>query len=556
MPHPLFAKHQETIDRALQAIDQRGYWSPFTEMPSAKAYGETANADGKAAYEALLQHKFPLEQSGATGEVGHEVSPFGPELGVRYPRVEADALVATAKAAMASPAWRQAGPEAWVGVAVEALSRLNRRSFEMAYAVMHTTGQAFMMAFQAGGPHAQDRGLEAVAYAWQQMSRVPQTALWEKPQGKNPPLRMEKRFTIVPRGVGLVIGCSTFPNWNGYPGMFASLATGNAVIVKPHPAVILPLALTVLVTREVLSEQGYDPNLVQLAAHADGDDVPQQLALNPAIKLIDYTGSSAHGEWLERNARQAVVFAEKAGVNSIVIDSTEDFSGLANNIAFSLALYSGQMCTAPQNIFVPQTGVETGNGKLSFEEVGAGLAAALHKLLGDAARAVEILGTIQNAATAARIEQAGKSHPVLAASETIQHPQFPKARVRTPLLLRAQAGEEASFQREIFGPVAFLIATASTAESLALAGRGAREQGALTFSVYSTDREVLERARALAAEAGVSLSENLTGAVYVNQSAAYSDFHGTGANPAANAALTDAAFVASRYRVVQSRAHV
>ena len=27
---------------------------------------------------------------------------------------------------------------------------------------MHTTGQGFVMAFQAGGPHAQDRGLEAV----------------------------------------------------------------------------------------------------------------------------------------------------------------------------------------------------------------------------------------------------------------------------------------------------------------------------------------------------------------------------------------------------------
>ena len=52
------------------------------------------------------------------------------------------------------------------------------------------------------------------------------------------------------------------------------------------------------------------------------------------------------------------------------------------------------------------------------------------------------------------------------------------------------------------------------------------------------------------------LSVNLTGGVYVNQSAAFSDFHGTGANPAANAALTDAAYVANRFRVVQHRRHV
>ena len=44
--------------------------------------------------------------------------------------------------------------------------------------------------------------------------------------------------------------------------------------------------------------------------------------------------------------------------------------------------------------------------------------------------------------------------------------------------------------------------------------------------------------------------------MFVNQSAAFSDYHGTGANPAANAALTDAAFVASRFRVVQHRMHV
>ena len=57
-------------------------------------------------------------------------------------------------------------------------------------------------------------------------------------------------------------------------------------------------------------------------------------------------------------------------------------------------------------------------------------------------------------------------------------------------------------------------------------------------------------------DAGVALSWNLTGGVYVNQSAAFSDFHATGANPAANAAFTDAHYVASRFRIVQSRRHL
>ncbi len=78
----------------------------------------------------------------------------------------------------------------------------------------------------------------------------------------------------------------------------------------------------------------------------------------------------------------------------------------------------------------------------------------------------------------------------------------------------------------------------------------------MTAAVWSTSEDVLEAARDAAAEAGVALSENLTGQVFVNQTTAFSDYHGTGANPAANAAYTDAAFVANRFRVVTSRRHV
>ncbi|OYV52030.1 MAG: phenylacetic acid degradation protein PaaN, partial [Burkholderiales bacterium 21-58-4] len=268
MSTDFFSTHQAMLEQAVAAAATRGYWSPFSESPSPRAYGETANEDGRAAFEAYRGHDFPLTLAGAAGRVGAEASPFGFELDIRYPQVSAKALIAQSQQALES--WRDAGPRAWVGVALEILKRLNQHSFEMAYAVQHTTGQGFMMAFQAGGPHAQDRGVEAVAYAWQEMARIPGLVSWEKPQGKQDPIRMQKQFTVVPRGVGLVIGCSTFPTWNGYPGLFASLATGNTVIVKPHPAAILPLAITVKIAREVLLEAGFDANVVLLAAHEAG----------------------------------------------------------------------------------------------------------------------------------------------------------------------------------------------------------------------------------------------------------------------------------------------
>ncbi|MBU9360280.1 phenylacetic acid degradation protein PaaN [Burkholderia multivorans] len=555
MTHALFTKHEDTLKRALAAIESRGYWSPFAEMPSPKVYGESGNADGEAAFKSHLGKTFELDQPASGETVGAERSPYGVALDIRYPKSTPDALIAAAGSAQR--AWREAGPSAWIGVSLEVLARLNRASFEIAYSVMHTTGQAFMMAFQAGGPHAQDRALEAVAYAWDQLRRVPADAHWEKPQGKNPPLAMQKRYTIVPRGTGLVLGCCTFPTWNGYPGLFADLATGNTVIVKPHPGAILPLAITVRIARDVLREAGFDPNVVTLLATEPNDGaLVQDLALRPEIKLIDFTGSTQNGTWLERHAHQAQVYTEKAGVNQIVIDSTDDLKAAAKNIAFSLALYSGQMCTAPQNIYVPRDGIRTADGHASFDEVAQAIAGAVQKLTGDPARSVELIGAIQNDGVTARIDAARAVGRVLLDSQTLQHPAFPDARVRTPLVLQLDVADREKFTQEWFGPISFVIATDSTAQSLDLAGEIAAEHGALTLSVYSTADDVIDAAHEAAVRGGVALSLNLTGGVFVNQSAAFSDFHGTGANPAANAALADAAFVANRFRVVQSRVHV
>ncbi|MGF6970473.1 phenylacetic acid degradation protein paaN [Paraburkholderia sp. WC7.3g] len=555
MNHSLFDKHEKTLDSALNAIKTRGYWSPFDEMPS-PPYGETARADGEAAFKSQLERPFELHQPGSSGTVGEERSPFGFALNIGYPKVEPDALIAAAQKAQTQ--YRKAGPKAWVGVSLEIVARLNQASFEIAHSVMHTTGQAFMIAFQAGGPHAQDRALEAIVYAWDAMRDIPETAYWEKPQGKNPPLAMEKRFTIVPRGIGLVIGCCTFPTWNSYPGMFADLATGNAVIVKPHPAAILPLAITVRIARQVLKEAGFDPNVVTLLATAPNDGaLVQSLATRDEIRLIDFTGCTANGDWLETHARQAQVYTEKAGVNQIVIDSADELKPVVRNIAFSLALYSGQMCTAPQNIYVPRDGIKTAAGTISFDAVAQSIAEAVQKLTADPAKAVELTGAIQNNGVLDRIEQVATLGTPLLDSQSLVHPAFPDAKVNTPILLKLDADrDEATFTQEWFGPIAFVIATGSTEHSLELAGRIARTRGALTLSVYSTDEQVLDAADEAAAFGGVALSINLTGGVFVNQSAAFSDFHATGANPAANASLSDAAFVANRFRVVQSRRHV
>lgn len=542
----MFDRHRGLLETAVNALSERGFWSPFPEVPSGKIYGETAKDDGEAAFKALIGSQFILPGHPEDGRSGCEKSPWGVDLDIRYPVTDVDHLIAASAAA--GEAWADASPEARVGVCLEILVRLNRMSFTMANAVMHTTGQAFPMAFQAGGPHAQDRGLEAVATAWVEMTRTPSQATWEKPQGKAAPIILEKNWQIVPRGIALAIGCQTFPTWNTYPGLFASLATGNTVIVKPHPGAILPLALTVKVAREVLVEAGFNADVVLLAVDEAGAEITKDLVTRPEIAIIDYTGSSTFGEWVRANAGSAQVFTEEAGVNSIIIAATDDFSGMCANIAFSLSLYSGQMCTAPQDIFVPRAGIGTNEGHKSFDEVAAAISAAVDALLDDPARASGICGAIANPATLSRVDAARSAGRVVRPSSPLA-----AGRSATPLIVAVDAKDTRVHEEECFGPIAFIVAVDSAEAAIEAAADLARRKGAITAALYDTDEARIAVAVKAFARAGVNLSINLTGNIFVNQSAAFSDFHVTGANPAGNASLTDAAFVANRFRLAMWR---
>ena len=100
---------------------------------------------------------------------------------------------------------------------------------------------------------------------------------------------------------------------------------------------------------------------------------------------------------------------------------------------------------------------------------------------------------------------------------------------------------------------AFIIPCTDADDGIARAAGLAATKGAITAALYDTEDARIARAVRAFARAGVNLSVNLTGNIFVNQSAAFSDFHVTGANPAGNASLTDTAFVATRFRRVMWR---
>jgi phenylacetic acid degradation protein paaN len=553
----LIARHAETLRAALEAVGTRGSWSPFSDSPSTKIHGADKPRAGKAAFEALLGKPFELAQPGILDWVGAEVSPFTRRpLGVTYPRCDPQALIEAGQSAVLG--WRHIDPELRISVCLEIAQRLYDRNFEMAQAVMHVAGQSYVQAFSGSGPNALDRGVEALAYAAKAMSDVPWQAEWRRRFGAEE-VALKKNYTLMPRGVGLVICCASFPTWNAYPALFANLATGNAAIVKPHPIAILPMAIVVQEARSVLAEHGFDPNLVSLAVDTLEEPVAQRYVDDPAIGIVDFTGSPRYGTVLEQTVTGKLLFTETAGVNSVVLESVEDLTETARAIARSTALFSSQMCTSPQVVFVPQAGLEAGGRVVTVEAAADAIAAEIQAIADDPVVAAGIMGAIQGEVSMAVVDQLRIAIAETADATVVRdaspypHPDFPEARTLTTLVAIVPEHAERLYAEEQFGPVLLIVPVADRDAAIDHATRLAKQRGAISTYLYSTDEAFIDGALGRYEEAGANLSINLHGSMWINFAAAYSDYHVTGLNPAGNACLADLAFVAARFRIVQRR---
>ena len=558
-----FETHRARFERAQAACATRECWSPFPDMPAKYPDSAAAQALGLATFRAhlggALDKSFVLDQPGGAGEqgqLGEEVSPYTHQkLGIVYPQADPNTLFDAATRAIGS--WSGATVDTRIGVLMEVVDRLYQgHLFEITQAVMHTTGQSFNMAYAGSGVNALDRAIETLVYAHQAQHAVAPQARWERQFG-SAHIALEKTYRLVPRGVAICFSCASFPTWNAWPSMMASLATGNAVIVKPHPATVLPMAISVRVFRQVLQAAGFDPNLVTLAIDSSAEPIGKLLVKHPKTAMIDFTGSVQFGQWVERNAHPALSFTETAGCNTVLLESVDDLDAVLRSLATTLCLFSAQMCTSPQNIYVPASGVRTPDGLVSFAEVGERLAAAVATLTREPAKAALILAAVQSEQTLALLKhmqaQGAQRGEVLLAPKPYAHPEFAQARTSTPLMLRVSTAERDLYGQERFGPISFVIACDDAADALAQATRDVREFGGLTAFVYSTDESYIDQAELAYAQAGAQLTINLTGAMPLNFAAAYSDYHVTGLNPAGNAALTHLAFVANRFCVSQSR---
>ena len=534
---------------AQAALKNRLYFSAYPENP--KAYAEDGNEAGKTAFSKQLNENFTeLDSTDSIGWIGTEVSPYMQVgLGVHYPQFSVDALISKANAAKS--AWISIPAEKKATILVEMLDAVKERFFEIAYATMHTTGQSFVMSFQASGPHANDRALEVIAMGLQELSRFDADVNWVKNMGKFD-LTIKKNFKPISKGIGLVIGCSTFPTWNTVPGLFANLIAGNVSIVKPHPKSILPIAIVVAEMQKVLSKHGLPMSIVQLAVDTVENPITKELAEHKDVKLIDYTGGSTFGDYIE-GLNGKTVFTEKAGVNSVILESVNDPKAVFGNLAFAASLYSGQMCTAPQNVFVPAGGISTSEGHLSFDEVVSGIAAAIKGLVENPKMGPFTLGAIQNDVTKNRVLKTLENKNVALGPLECVNPEFADTRVLSPSVVVVDAKDADTWQHECFGPILFIVKAADSNECLSLTAASAENKGAITCQCYSTNETFMNEVENTMNEVFTPVSFNFTGAAFVNQHAAFSDLHVSGGNPSGNASFTDALYINRRFVWVGNR---
>jgi hypothetical protein len=129
----LIEKHANTLKQSVEAVQSRQFYAHWPEPPSGKIYGETAQADGLAAFQASLHSTFELpHQYGSNGYQGDEQSPYGFPLEIQYPLCASDILIEQAD--KAKQEWKSFSTELRAAILIECLERASKHFFEIGFA--------------------------------------------------------------------------------------------------------------------------------------------------------------------------------------------------------------------------------------------------------------------------------------------------------------------------------------------------------------------------------------------------------------------------------------
>ncbi|MBU6252815.1 MAG: aldehyde dehydrogenase [Alphaproteobacteria bacterium] len=245
------------------------------------------------------------------------------------------------KAALAFPAWAAMGPNARRAILMKAATALEARADAFVEAMMGEIGATKGWAlFNLGLAASMVR--EAAALTTQISGEV-------IPSDKPGCLAMALR-----EPVGVILGIAP---WNapiilGVRAIAVPLACGNAVILKASET--CPRTHELIV--EAFAEAGFPDGVVNVVTNApeDAADVVGALIDAPAVKRINFTGSTHVGRIIARRAAEHLkpCLLELGGKAPLIVLEDADIEEAVKAAAFGAFMNQGQICMSTERIIV------------------------------------------------------------------------------------------------------------------------------------------------------------------------------------------------------------
>ncbi|MGV9746664.1 aldehyde dehydrogenase [Rhodococcus zopfii] len=177
---------------------------------------------------------------------------------------------------------------------------------------------------------------------------------WRQDLGNASPMGIPTHRYVLKEAVG-VVGAITpwnFPHQINFAKIGPALAAGNTVVLKPAPDTPWCAAL---VGRIIAEETDIPPGVVNIVTSSD-HSVGAQLATDPRVDLVSFTGSTATGKSVMRAASDSLkrVFLELGGKSAFVVLDDADLKGACSIAAFTVCTHAGQGCAITTRLLVPR----------------------------------------------------------------------------------------------------------------------------------------------------------------------------------------------------------
>jgi 1-pyrroline-5-carboxylate dehydrogenase len=405
-----------------------------------------------------------------------------------------DAVRAVEAAHKAFPSWSRTPAADRVQLLVRIAAILRKRKHEFSAMMVLEESKSWP---EADGDTAE--AIDFCEFYAREMERL------AEPQPLTPYPGEKNELQFLPMGV-----CAVIPPWN-FPlailaGMTtAALVTGNTVALKPSSD--SPAIATMFY--EAAVEAGVPAGVLNFLT-GSGSVVGNALVEHPKTRLVAFTGSRDVGIQISQKAGTVVpgqmwikrAILEMGGKDFILVDETADLEEAAKGVVAAAFGFQGQKCSACSRLIVHE--------KVHDELLGKVIEKTKALKVGDVRDPSTQVGAVINERAQKKIleyvEQGKKEGQVVAGGSPGPGDGFfvmPTVVDKVP-----RTGKLA--KEEIFGPVLAVLTVKDFDEGIAVAND--TEYG-LTGSLYSRDRERLERGKRELFCGNLYLNRKCTGAL-------------------------------------------